>query len=511
MRYGLFVHYLAGEAFYMDGTRAKDINEAADHFDVPRFVEEVASMRVEYVIFTAWHALAIPLYPSEVTRKWRPDKYIRRDLMGEIIDGLRNRGIRVILYTHPRDGHDFTGEDRINCGWGKGVYNAKTNAGEERPGVEGNMSDSPNPDTFDYEKWNDYTISLYQELIERYGSRIEGVWTDGMGPGRFLFGIHHSYSYEYPVINYMKLRQTIKGINPDLAMIQNSFGYLFSDDFTMTESFFNFETTHKDTGDWPACDKATAFCFSDAGWAASGKYGSTKLLIDRVGMTKYIIFQSTCASAGGTCLAAGPYCGGGWDEGIVEYMREIGSDLEALGDSIKNIVPSTSWPTISGDNMKSKNYLAACSSDDRVYEYIHILKAPADGVIKLPAAADGAVLANPSPITPGVTVADFVQNENGVSFRIVGKPDEMDTVIRFRREDNPNAPRWIWINDNDKRIRYKTPEEWTYDCLKTLEDGTELTNYIGCYEADTRRTSVPGARFDTYFEGDEIELIVSLD
>lgn len=513
MRYGIFIHYLAGRAPYIDGSIAEDVNESADNFDVPRFVDEIASMHVEYIIFTAWHARAIPLYPSEVTKKWRPDKYIRRDLIGEIIDGLRERGIRVILYTHPRDGHDFEGEDRVNCGWGEGCYIGANVVEPEHPEAStvGEVLDTPNPDTFDYEKWNRYTLELYRELAQRYGDRIEGIWTDGMGPGRFIFGIQRAYPYEYPIVNYVDIRKIVKGVNPDLVMIQNAFGYLFSDDYTMTESFFDYERTHKDVADWPACDKATAFCFSESGWAASGKYGQTEIFIDRVGMTKYIILQATCASAGGTCPAAGPYCGGGWDEGVLEYMQAIGSELVKLGDSIRNVVPSTSWPTTSGDSMKSKGYIAACSSDDRVYEYIHILKRPEDGVVRLPASADGATIFNPSPMTSGATVSDFVQNADGVSFRLGGKFDEMDTVIRFRRESNPNAARWIWINDSDKRIRFKKNEDWVYRCLKTYPDGREAEEYNGCYEVDIRKTSTVGARFDTYFEGDEIELIASVD
>lgn len=513
LRYGLFVHYIAGMVHRKDGSSEEDINKSAEGFDVPGFVEDVASMGVEYLIFTAWHARAIPLYPSEVIKRWRSDKYIHRDLVGEIIDGLRNRGVRVILYTHPRDGHDFEDEDRTNCGWGEGCYDiaSDTKYATNDDVIVGNMSDTPNPETFDYEKWNRYTMEMYQELAERYGSRIEGIWTDGMGPGRFIFGIHRSYPYEYPVVNYMDIRKIMKKKNPDIAMIQNSFGYLFSDDFTMTESFFDFERTHKDLGDWPACEKATAFCFSDGGWVASGTYGKTNIFIDCDMMKKYVIFQATCASAGGTCLASGPYCGGGWDEGIVEYMKEIGNCLKKLGDSVKNVIPSTSWPTISGDNMKSHNYIAACSSADREYEYIHILKLPEDGIVRLPASADGAKLAYPSPINSGVAVTEFCQNEDGISFKVDGNSDEIDIAIRFRRENNPNASRWIWINDNDKRIRYKVPEYWTYDCLKTLADGTELVNYIGCYDADTRRTATLGARFDTYFEGSEIELMVSTD
>lgn len=506
MKFGLFVHYIAGQALYQDGRKAQNINEAADGFDVPRFVDEVSSMKVDYVIFTAWHADSIPLYPSEVTRKWRPDKYIRRDLIGEITDGLRERGIRMILYTHPRDGHDFAEPDRTRCGWGEGCY-VPPSGKDGEPGVP--MKDTPNPDTFDYERWNSYILELYQELADRYAGRIDGIWTDGMGPGRFIFGIHRSYPYEHPVVNYVKIRQIMKKANPEIAMIQNAFGYLFSDDFTMTESFFDFERTHKDTGDWPACEKATAFCFSDAGWAASGRYGETEIIIDRKGITQYAIFHATCATAGGICLAAGPYCGGGWDQDVVDYVRSVGEDLEKLGDSFRNTVPSTSWPTVSGDSMKSRGYVAACTSADRQYEYIHVLKMPKDGVVSLPPCADAASISDPVAMTPGITVSGFSMNEQGLSFRLSGEHDGTDAVIRFRREDSPHAQQWEWINDGDKRIRYRVPEDWTYDCLKTLAGGEELVRYLGCYEADTRCTSEAGARFDTFFEGSEIELMVS--
>lgn len=497
MRYGIFVHYIASQAPYTDGRAPADINEAADGFDVPRFVEEIASTGAEYLIFTAWHYLTIPLYPSEVTRKWRPDRYIRRDLVGEIIEGLRQRGVRIILYTHPRDGHDFTGEERIRCGWGEGCYQ--------------DMKDTPNPDTFVYEKWNQYTLELYEELAARYGSRIDGIWTDGMGPGRFIFGIQRAYPYEHPIVNYMSIRRIMKAANPDIALIQNAFGYHFSNDFMMSESFFDFEFSHKDTGDWPVCERAMAFIFSDSGWEASGRYGRTEIKIDCAGMARYIILQATAALAGGTCLAAGPYCGGGWDVGNLEYMQKIGRWIAPLGESLRNIVPSTSWPTIPGDNMKAKNYIAACSSADRTYEYIHILQVPEDGVVRLPASEDGAVLGVPVPLTPGVRVSDFSQDDSGVCFRVEGTFGEIDTVIRLKRENAQKAAQWIWINDSDKRIRFRVPEDWTYHALSTRPDGREETEYIGCYEADIRRTVVPGARFDTWFEGSEIELIVAMD
>lgn len=72
-RYGFFVHYVACGAVYKDGTRPADIQEAADRFDVPGFVRDIAAMKVDYLIFTAWHFRMMPLYPSAVTEAVRPE------------------------------------------------------------------------------------------------------------------------------------------------------------------------------------------------------------------------------------------------------------------------------------------------------------------------------------------------------------------------------------------------------------------------------------------------------
>lgn len=503
MRYGFFIHYIAPATFYKDGTKVTDVNEAADNFDVDGFVNDVVATGVEYIIFTAWHYKMVPLYPSEVTKKYRPEMYVKRDLLGEIIDGLKDNGVKVILYTHPRDGHDFEEHDQIRCGWGAGV-------------LEGTR-DTPNFDNFDYKKWSGFVLEQYGELFERYGTRIDGIWVDGMGPGKFVFGIHRSYPYEYPIVDYVALRQLAKKINPDIAIIHNGYGYQYTTDFIMPESFFDYERTHRDTGDWPACDKAMALCFTEGGWSCSGKYGEGGAYIDKDGLLRYMIFQMTSASAGGICLAAGPYCGGGWDKDVMEYMTDYGRQLHRLGEGVKNIIPSTSWQTVSGDTLNSKKYVFACSSRDKKYEYIHIMKTPADGIIRLGKSADGARIAYPASMTKNVKVKDFIQNEDGVSFRIEGTPDEVDTIIRFKRENNPNADVWEWINDSDKRIRYQVPEMWTYDCLKTVSDGddiyggTELVRYLGCYEDDTRIAHKGGARFDTYFECSEIQLVCSMN
>ena len=61
MRYGFIVHYFAPSTFYKEGTIVTDPNEAANNFNVEQFVEDISSMKLEYVILTAWHYLMVPL------------------------------------------------------------------------------------------------------------------------------------------------------------------------------------------------------------------------------------------------------------------------------------------------------------------------------------------------------------------------------------------------------------------------------------------------------------------
>jgi len=75
------------------------------------------SIRVEYVIFTGWHAAMYLLGPSAAMDKWLPGHTTRRDLIGEIADALNEKGIRLIIYAHPNDGHDLKPEEQTRVGF----------------------------------------------------------------------------------------------------------------------------------------------------------------------------------------------------------------------------------------------------------------------------------------------------------------------------------------------------------------------------------------------------------
>ncbi len=487
-RYGLFVHYIAAYAYDADFVKADDPVSAAEGFEVEKFAEDVSKMGVQYVVFTAWHALAQPLYPSEVTKRWRPGvNCAERDLIGEVIDALNAKGIHVILYTHPRDGHDFDEANRLATGWGMGHEETETRK----------SLDTPDFNNFCYEKWNKYTTELYAELLGRYGDRIEGIWVDGMGPGRFGTIFENSMPYEYPIVNYLDIRSIIKGKNPRIPMIQNMTGDRYNCDFAMPEMYYGMEhrTPYED---WPACRKALAFC-PFGGWTPVGKKGPDTCWIAPEKLFEFMVLEATCASAGGMCLAASPYRGGEWETGAVEKLEKLGLMLAELKESFRGIVPSRSWPTVSGDTLRSKNYICAAESEDGRREFIHVLRIPEGGKVILPKPEDGASFRNPVIMAGSAKIASYEINENGIEIVLEGGEDSADNVIRLDRTPKAAEDEVFWINDTEQEIVYQGT--WGYYCFCGDKQWCR-----GYYEYDEHSAVENGAKLQFAFDGDIVEI-----
>ncbi|MBS1806095.1 MAG: alpha-L-fucosidase [Acidobacteria bacterium] len=125
MKYGFFVHYVWGGAAYLatinkDGSKPVSLDDLADRFNANRFADDLAAMKVEYVVFTPFHADMNALYPSKVLNEWLPGHASKRDLLRDMIRACKAKGISVLFYTHPRDGHDLNVADQSRTGWVQG-------------------------------------------------------------------------------------------------------------------------------------------------------------------------------------------------------------------------------------------------------------------------------------------------------------------------------------------------------------------------------------------------------
>ena len=432
MKYGFFVHYVwGGEAYSAtinrDGSKPAGLDDLADRFNVEAFAADLAAMRVQYVLFTAWHANMNALYPSRALEKWLPGHSVKRDLIGDLIQACKARKIAVLLYTHPRDGHDFTPADQARTGWASGK--------------------SPDPDwaQFDKKKWNDFINDVYGELVDRYGNDILGLYLDeGSGAGD-----------SYRVLDYPRLRQTITRRHPLLLMMQNHYGNLYTCDLGNQEVFYNGSFANPDGNQWPAYKIPISIVVGSIFWAAFPEGRDTPAQTsDKVGFNKWIhytpeaMFRYTVLQAGanvdggGVLWAAGPYPGGGWETGVLDRMTAVGKRVESVAPSIKETYPSTSYPTRPGTCIANLKWGVATQSTDAKKEYLHILTPPEDSkTLRLPPPADGKRFSKASLLATGRAVG-FEQTNAGLRLTLPTDEswDPLDTVIVLLAAADSPAP-----------------------------------------------------------------------
>jgi len=490
-KYGLFVHFVRHFGCFADGRKPETVNELTASFDVEAFADSVAAMGVEYMILTAWHYNVEPLYPSAVTEKWRPGSSSERDLLGEILDSMNARNIPVILYTHPRDGHDFSPEDQKATGWGAGTT----------------APDEQTPDTahFDYTRWNEYMSELYEELAERYASRIVGFYTDGGGPKEPCSLLHPHKDFQ--IVNYLKIRDIMKSHNPNLISFQNYYGETYANDFGNSETYtfyINSVIGHDNIGQWQCASRVatTLVPFSTSWFCGSGKRGEHTLKMSVDIMLRYILFNASAAKCGGTLIAGGPYADGSlWPVDIPETGAVIGKELARFQDSVLDAKISLSYPTFAGSTLDDNRFRFWMTGENDRYEYLHCLKLPEDGILEWTLPEDQILLSNPTAVTGDIRITEFVKSSEGYTLRFTGTPDTLDTVIRFTRVGTSVPCGYEWINNTDTRICYL--DDWYYTA-SWIYNKTRIAE--GCYERDTHCSKGNESAVYLAFTGNIVEV-----
>lgn len=488
-KYGMFIHHVLPWSSYADGSKPQTIDEFADAFDAEGFADSLERMGVEYIVFTAWHFAVQPLYPSAVSEKWRPGNCPKRDLLGDIIDSVRARDIHVVMYTHPRDGHDFSEEDKIKTGWGQGAHETD--------------SQQPNLSNFDYDKWNEYMLELYEEFAERYASRLSGYYTDSNGPKDPADYLHTNTDHQ--IVNYLKIRSIMKSHNPDLVTFQNYYGNVYTNDYGNSETFMGFISQlfgYKDAHKW-YCSKniATTLAPFSSGWMSTPSRTGESILTSTVkDLVTYTMFNGSCSACGNVLYASGTFTEGNlWSIGVEETMAEIKATLANYKESFMDATPSTSYPTRSGSCLEDNNMMFFMTGEGKAYEYLHIMALPKDGIIELGLPEDEIELS--CPICDTLNITDFTKTDTGYVIKVSQKSKCFDHVIRFDRIGTPQPPKYEWINNTDKRICYNGA--WFYaSCW-----GYDETNRAkGCYERELHCGCDKGDSLYLAFEGSAIEI-----
>ena len=165
LRYGCNITWTASGAgnanaiSLSDGTSPVGQDEFVNSIDVQAFVKSMVDGGFDYVTITDFHGAGTTIHPSAALDSWRGPGYTaQRDVLGEIISGLNAHGIKLFIFTHPLDGHDYSEAQQALLGW--------------------------NDPTNGYKKWNDFINDVYADIVSRYGSGISGIGFDSDMAGK---------------------------------------------------------------------------------------------------------------------------------------------------------------------------------------------------------------------------------------------------------------------------------------------------------------------------------------
>jgi hypothetical protein len=204
-KYGVFMHYqyriLLG---YSIKTKpqfpepaqmtAEGWNRYVDGFDAKGFAQQMADAQVGWVIFCLDdHYFAWPCAPNrafdKLTGYAAGEKCSRRDLILDVAEALRARGIKLI------------------------VYFAGLNGYMKEPKVTAGLMDDGNNRTPPSTESRRRRTAILKEYAERYKDRIAGWWFDGV----------EIDSYKDPSCDWSEIGSIVRSANPS-AVIAFSYG-----------------------------------------------------------------------------------------------------------------------------------------------------------------------------------------------------------------------------------------------------------------------------------------------
>lgn len=528
-KYGLFVHYVwtgarrignGGQpeeisARYADGTKAKTIDEMIENFDAVQFAQDCKDMGMQYVIFTAWHYGTNPVYPSDVYNEWRthesgdiPTDDGNHDLIDKVYQELNKQGIDLYLYTHPYDIHDLYDEDKK---WLEYDYTGDLD--------------------FNYAGWNDYLNAQYKELCERYKGKIKGMFLD-----EGLANPANNLSVDYP-----RLRDTVKSVDPSLLMMQNEYNGKYSCDTSMWELPTAWHGgNYNDLSSWQTNTLPIGTSIGNiyqgySWWAIKNRNAGTAGLETAENAYLYTVLQAgTNTEGGGMAWAAGPYCGndgtGIWEDGVKETLVKMYDYMKPIEKAIKNTRPSKSYITKPYSTYATVDWGVATESANGRSTYLHIIKPPADGkTITIGVPKDGKEFVEAKLLATGETVT-MNQNDKGVTLNLpeTADWDALNTVIELttskegalqqsiKKAENAlkNNNPWMYSEEPEEVLNEAIEEaktvaanpDATEEQLKTME--TKVETALDAYEQSVKKDSVAG---ENYASGKSVTSSSSLE
>lgn len=464
MKHGLFVHYVWDGGGWVtrnaDGSNPTSANDVADRFDATGFANDLESMGVEYVIFTAWHSLFYPLFNSSAMERYYPGRCPNRDMIGDMISAVRAKGIRVLLYTHPMQ-----------------------------------------PISWDYNVHNNLVNDVHAEVVERYGDQIEGFFLDE----------NDVNANQDSFVDYPRLVSTIRHRNPELVLIQNYTGNIYSCDMLHYET----GNPRNDFSSNPAATWTTPTPTTQLltpSWSA--QLAKVPTPVAAISRTAEGIFRTAVVGAGSATMgggwmwAAGPYPGNGywpingtptfigrWEQGVLEAMQGAAAYIAPIAASIKNTYPSTSWLTKPYTHITALPYgIVATRSTDNTKEYIHVLNPPGSKTLTLPVPADGKVFTN-ARLLKNSRAVTLARSSRSLSLTL-GSLDNWESLNTVIVMDVVTPGGRGLTNNNSSNVSY-TGASWAY----------QTNRNAGEFQDDIHYATTNGDSVTLTFDGTDVAFL----
>ena len=148
-RFGVSTHWTA-QSQPIGADDWVPFEEAVSHFSASNYVDRIAEAGAQYVIFTSTHALQMLAAPSQAIDRIATGRTTKRDLLGELADACKTRGLHFILY-----------------------YNHSCNSGDDPAWEHAVGYHAPDKSALARN-----LMGIVKELGARYGARVEGWWFD---------------------------------------------------------------------------------------------------------------------------------------------------------------------------------------------------------------------------------------------------------------------------------------------------------------------------------------------
>jgi hypothetical protein len=314
-------------------------------------------------------------------KKWLPGHCSRRDVIGDLISALKKKNIKLILYVHPSDGHDFTREDQDRAGWNDGPP---------------------------YRRWNDFINEVIAELAGRYGNDLSGFYIDGGLP---------------PQVDAARLRKTITGRMPDAWLIQNS---------GLRPECVDYAARERMEPPYPSTTWMMCHTIAYEWWAMQG----TVTLCPELAY-QYTVLQAATegGTGGGAAWSFGPHPGGRWELGVRSFCDRLGALAGMAGPSLFGTRPSRAFITPDGTPLTGLSYAATESADGKK-TFVHLFKPPTGTSLTLPLPADGRRFISAGILNRNSSI-QLSQNPSGITVTVDSPDtwDDVDTIIVLSTAD----------------------------------------------------------------------------